>query len=306
MTSFWLLRAKKPWTSAAAQPPALVVLDLSLPGISGLEVCGRLREWTSVPILVLSARGQERDKVDALDRGADDYLTKPFGMDELLARIRAALRRRTASRVSAASILTVGDVVIDFARRVVTRGGEEVRLTRLEYDVLRYLAVNADRVVTHRQVSRRCGGRKTQKKPSTCASISAICGRNWNRTPPARNFSSPNQASATGSAPSKPNGQSRLYPFIRETSHKLYNIFITLLVFVISRLSPNAHNENDYSTAASRYYFLEKVRHGNRTQATRTSRPPSSARRRTNTTAPWAACGTSSLAAPCRPPAAVT
>ncbi len=138
--------------AAAAQPPALVVLDLSLPGQSGLEVCRRLREWSDVPILVLSARDQERDKVDALDMGADDYLTKPFGMDELLARIRAALRRRGGDKSPAASALTVGDVTIDYARRVVTRGGEEVRLTRLEYDVLRYLAVNADRVVTHRQI----------------------------------------------------------------------------------------------------------------------------------------------------------
>lgn len=140
---------------AAAQTPALVVLDLTLPGISGLEVCQRLREWSDVPILVLSARGQERDKVDALDRGADDYLTKPFGMDELLARVRAALRRRSHDRSSATATeatLTFGDVLIDFARRVVTRGGEEVRLTRLEYDVLRYLTVNADRVVTHRQI----------------------------------------------------------------------------------------------------------------------------------------------------------
>jgi len=137
---------------AALQPPALVVLDLSLPGISGLDVCKQLREWSDVPILVLSARGQERDKVGALDSGADDYLTKPFGMDELLARIRAALRRRVGGQSPAPSLLTVGDVTIDFARRVVTRGGEEVRLTRLEYELLHYLAVNADRVVTHRQI----------------------------------------------------------------------------------------------------------------------------------------------------------
>lgn len=105
-----------------------------------------------MPILVLSARSEEVQKVRALDLGADDYLTKPFGMDELLARIRAALRRRGGDKSPAASALTVGDVTIDYARRVVTRGGEEVRLTRLEYDVLRYLAVNADRVVTHRQI----------------------------------------------------------------------------------------------------------------------------------------------------------
>ena len=137
---------------AALHPPALVVLDLSLPGISGLDVCERLREWSDVPILVLSARGQERDKVNALDRGADDYLTKPFGMDELLARIRAALRRRGVGRASEPSALAVGSVAIDFARRIVTRDGEEVRLTRLEYELLHFLALNADRVVTHRQI----------------------------------------------------------------------------------------------------------------------------------------------------------
>jgi two-component system KDP operon response regulator KdpE len=136
---------------AAVQPPALVVLDLTLPGISGLQVCRQLREWSDVPILILSARGRERDKVDALDQGADDYLTKPFGMDELLARIRASLRRRVSERTPEAT-LVFGDVVVDYARRIVTRNGAEVRLTRLEYDVLRYLTANADRVVTHRQI----------------------------------------------------------------------------------------------------------------------------------------------------------
>ncbi len=137
---------------AALEPPALIVLDLSLPDLSGLEVCRRVREWSRVPILILSARGQEKDKVNALDQGADDYLTKPFGMDELLARIRAALRRQSGERVPETASIAVGDIVIDTARRIITRGGEEVRLTRLEYEVLRYLAANADRVITHRQI----------------------------------------------------------------------------------------------------------------------------------------------------------
>jgi len=137
---------------AAAHPPALLILDLTLPGISGLEVCRQLREWSKAPILVLSAHGQERDKVDALDLGADDYLTKPFGMDELLARVRASLRRIIHDQSPAESAVNFGDGTIDLARRIVTRAGEEVKLTRLEYDVLRYLAVNADRVVTHRQI----------------------------------------------------------------------------------------------------------------------------------------------------------
>lgn len=137
---------------AATTPPDLVVLDLSLPDISGLEVCRALREWSSVPILILSAREQERDKVNALDMGADDYLTKPFGMGELLARVRAGLRRRRSERLPAAAVLEFGDITLDTARRIVTRQGNEVHMTPREYDLLCYLAVNADRVVTHRQI----------------------------------------------------------------------------------------------------------------------------------------------------------
>jgi len=137
---------------AALSPPDLVVLDLSLPDMSGLEVCRALRAWTSVPILILSAREQERDKVDALDMGADDYLTKPFGMGELLARVRAGLRRRRSERLPVAALLEFGDITVDTARRIVTRHGDEVHMTPREYDLLCYLAVNADRVVTHRQV----------------------------------------------------------------------------------------------------------------------------------------------------------
>jgi two-component system KDP operon response regulator KdpE len=137
---------------AALHPPDLIILDLMLPGLSGLEVCRRLREWSDVPILVLSAHGLEKDKVLALDDGADDYLTKPFGMDELLARVRAALRRQRRGQAEDEATVTVGDIEIDFVRRIVSRQGEEVRLTPLEYDVLRYLAAHADRVITHRQI----------------------------------------------------------------------------------------------------------------------------------------------------------
>ncbi|HEY3332151.1 MAG TPA: response regulator transcription factor [Capsulimonadaceae bacterium] len=138
---------------ASSTAPELVVLDLMLPGISGIEVCKRLREWTEVPIIVLSALGQERQKVEALDAGADDYLTKPFGMDELTARVRAALRRsarvtgdRTPATFSAAGL------AIDYGARLVRRQDAEVKLTPIEYDILRYLTQNADRVVTHRQL----------------------------------------------------------------------------------------------------------------------------------------------------------
>ncbi len=128
--------------------PDLVVLDLVLPGISGLDVCRYLRERSPVPILILSARGDERDKVRALDLGADDYLTKPFGVNELLARIRAALRRAAGARGPAA-VAVSGDLRVDFDRRQVTVAGAEVRLTPTEFDLLKALVANAGRVLTH-------------------------------------------------------------------------------------------------------------------------------------------------------------
>jgi two-component system, OmpR family, KDP operon response regulator KdpE len=128
--------------------PDLVVLDLVLPGLSGLEVCCRLRARSSLPILVLSARGDERDKVAALDLGADDYLTKPFGVNELLARIRAALRRAVGARGPSA-VVEAGALRVDFDRRQVTLDGAEVRLTPTEFELLKVLVVNAGRVLTH-------------------------------------------------------------------------------------------------------------------------------------------------------------
>ncbi len=138
---------------ATTHVPDMVILDMMLPGgISGLDVCKRLREWTDVPILVLSALGQERQKVAALDAGADDYLTKPFGMDELTARVRAALRRRRTSPIKEPSSFSTGDLTVDYARRQVLKNGQELKLTPLEYDILRFLTQNADRVVTHRHL----------------------------------------------------------------------------------------------------------------------------------------------------------
>ncbi len=134
---------------AAADPPDLVILDLGLPDMSGITVCERLREWSSVPIIVLSVRDSERDKVAALDKGADDYLTKPFGIEELLARIRVALRHSAQSKGSKDAVVQVGKVVIDLARHIVTRDGAEVKLTATEFKLLAYLAANADRVLTH-------------------------------------------------------------------------------------------------------------------------------------------------------------
>jgi two-component system KDP operon response regulator KdpE len=132
-------------------PPDLVVLDLALPGMSGLEVCRAIRPHCRAPILVLSARTTERDKVAALDQGADDYLTKPFGMEEFLARVRAHLRRWQGDPEPHHEI-RAGDFAIDLERRVVTLRGEEVNLTRTEYEILRYMALNAGRVVTHAMI----------------------------------------------------------------------------------------------------------------------------------------------------------
>ena len=144
---------------ASTRGPDLVLLDLGLPDLDGVEVTRRIREWSTVPILVVSARGQERDKVEALDAGADDYLTKPFGTEELLARMRVALRH--ASRVTGEggdSAFEAGDLRVDLGARLVFLRGEEVRLTRTEYRLLAVLVQNAGRVVTHRQLLREVWG----------------------------------------------------------------------------------------------------------------------------------------------------
>ncbi|HWX39645.1 MAG TPA: response regulator transcription factor [Blastocatellia bacterium] len=129
--------------------PDLIILDLAMPGTSGLEVCRRVREFSAVPIIVLSAKGSEVDKVSALDLGADDYVTKPFGMDELLARVRAVLRRYPASDTDS-SILKVGDLSLDIPERRVVAAGAEVKLTPKEFEILKYLMSNIGKVVTHR------------------------------------------------------------------------------------------------------------------------------------------------------------
>jgi two-component system KDP operon response regulator KdpE len=142
---------------AATQPPDLVILDLGLPGLDGQEVLRRLREWLSGPILILSARDQEKQKIEALDAGADDYLTKPFGVGELLARMRTALRH-TYPKGTESSVLEIGDLRIDLAARVVCRGGEPLHLTPLEYKLLVLLMRNAGKVLTHRFLLREVWG----------------------------------------------------------------------------------------------------------------------------------------------------
>jgi len=136
---------------AAADAPEIVVLDLGLPDMDGKEVIRALREWSEIPIIVLSARAREAEKIEALDLGADDYVNKPFGIGELLARLRAALRHRMR-RQGEAPIVKAGDIKIDIARHKVSRGEAEVRLTPKEFDLLRLLAQNAGKVVTHRQL----------------------------------------------------------------------------------------------------------------------------------------------------------
>ena len=144
--------------------PDLVILDLGLPDMDGTEVCRLLRDGRSTPILVLSARGAEADKVAALDAGADDYVTKPFGSEELLARIRVALRRVEISPASAGPIVR-GDLVIDRDRRLVNRGDEKLRLTPKEFELLVFLAQHPGRVLTHRAILKAIWGPHALDQP---------------------------------------------------------------------------------------------------------------------------------------------
>jgi two-component system KDP operon response regulator KdpE len=136
--------------------PDLIILDLGLPDMDGHSVTRQLREWTKLPIIILSVRGQEADKISALDAGADDYLTKPFSSGELLARMRVAFRR--ALRLPDEPIFKLGELTVDFARRVVSQGETKVQLTPTEYDLLRVLVTQAGRVLTHRQLLREVWG----------------------------------------------------------------------------------------------------------------------------------------------------
>lgn len=132
--------------------PDLIILDLVMPGISGLDVCRQVRKFSSVPIIILSAKGAEQDKVTALNIGADDYITKPFSLNELLARVKAVLRRlSTSSSISASgtSVITVGDLSIDIDERKIIVSGKEVKLTPKEFEVLKYLVNRAGKVITH-------------------------------------------------------------------------------------------------------------------------------------------------------------
>ncbi len=141
---------------AATCKPDVVILDLGLPDIDGVEVTRMLRQWTQVPILILSVRGSESDKIAALDAGADDYLTKPFGVGELLARLRVALRRSV--QTTSEPVFCCGVLRVDLARRLVCLSGEEVQLTPNEYELLRVLVIQAGKVLTHRHLLREVWG----------------------------------------------------------------------------------------------------------------------------------------------------
>jgi len=137
---------------AAAEHPDIIILDLGLPDIDGIQVCEQLRLWTQVPIIILSVRSEEGDKVLALDKGADDYLVKPFGTEELLARLRVAQRHLATSKGGPEPVVVAGDLTIDLARYIVMFAGEEVKLTATEFKLLAHLASHANRVLTHQNI----------------------------------------------------------------------------------------------------------------------------------------------------------
>lgn len=150
---------------AAEYVPDVVILDLGLPDLDGLDVIRRLREWSKAPIIVLTARGQEADKVAALDAGADDYVTKPFGVQELLARLRVALRHSaTTERDEGEAVYYVGDLRVDLVHRRVTRGGSEIHLTPNEYRLLTTLVKHAGKVLTHQQLLKEVWGPETAQE----------------------------------------------------------------------------------------------------------------------------------------------
>ena len=141
--------AEEALAAAAMRPPEAVILDLILPDGTGIDVTRELRKWSQAPVIVLSALGEERQKIQALDAGADDYVTKPVGIDELLARVRAVLRR---AGPPAAPLIEIGDLAVDLEKRSVARGGESIHLTPHEFDLLRVLATNQGKLMTHRML----------------------------------------------------------------------------------------------------------------------------------------------------------
>lgn len=169
---------------AATRKPDLIILDLGLPDGDGIDFIRDLRQWSAIPVIVLSARSEESDKIAALDAGADDYLSKPFGIGELQARLRVALRRHAASPC-ADPIVRFSGVTVDLAARLIHRGDEEIHLTPIEFRLLAVLLNNAGKVLTQRQLLTRSGALTPWSIATICASIWDIYARNWNKIPPA-------------------------------------------------------------------------------------------------------------------------
>ncbi|HYN09817.1 MAG TPA: response regulator transcription factor [Vicinamibacterales bacterium] len=165
------------------QLPDLIVLDLGLPDGDGIDVCRQVRERADLPIIVLSARGREQDKVAALDQGADDFITKPFGPEELLARIRVALRRVSATQGADAGQFRAGELTIDYDRRRVVRDEKEIRLTPKEFELLSLLARNHDRVLTHRAILRAIWGPNAVEQPEHLWTLVAQVRRKVEKDP---------------------------------------------------------------------------------------------------------------------------
>jgi two-component system KDP operon response regulator KdpE len=155
-TVFEATTGREALAAVVANRPDLIILDLGLPDIEGVEVTRQLREWTQTPIIILSVREHERDKIAALDAGADDYMTKPFSVGELMARLRVALRH--AAHTEDTPIFTSGELTVDLARRMVLVGQREVQLTPTEYDLLKLLVTHAGKVLTHQQILRQLWG----------------------------------------------------------------------------------------------------------------------------------------------------
>jgi len=152
------VNAREGLSQATGRNPDVILLDLGLPDLDGIQLTRRLREWSRTPIIVISARGREQDKIAALDAGADDYLTKPFGIGELLARLRVALRHAAAPEGGGEPVFEVGDLKVDLAARLVFRRGAEVHLTPIEYKLLATLVRHAGKVLTHRQLLKEAWG----------------------------------------------------------------------------------------------------------------------------------------------------
>ncbi len=190
--------------------PDLVVTDLMMPGMTGVEVSRAIRLHGPTPVLVLSVRDHERSKVEALDAGADDYVTKPFGIQELMARVRAHLRR-APERTTAA--IEAGDFVVDAKAHTITVQGKPIHLTPKEFDLLLHLARHSGKVMTHRALLTAVWGGQSAHQPEyLCASSSASCARSW-RTRPAANISRPSRGWATASYPRAGSGVKNRHPF---------------------------------------------------------------------------------------------